>query len=176
MAAKKSEFLILNRRTGKALQASGTENGSAVVQAEIDNGEAQIWLAVETADGVKLLNKLSQKLLDVTTGGEDSGLPVQVWEDVNGASQVWKLAGRQYKKIINAASGKVLDIAGMCQETGAPAQIWEDIGGENQQWKLRDLAAETSKLKSVKKTVVKKPEKKTATKRKPVMGKAGKTL
>lgn len=162
MAVKNGEFLIVNRRTGKALQANGAENGFAVVQAEISGEAGQLWTAAETKEGVKLQNKLAKKLLDVITGGSESGLTAQVWEDVGGESQLWRFSGRKYKKLMHAASGKVLDISGMREEDGAPAQIWEDIGGENQQWELRDVGGEAPATKTVKKAAGK-----PAAKRKP---------
>lgn len=171
MAVKKEEaqeFLIVNRRTGMALQANGEENGFAVVQGEINDTPAQLWRTEEAQDGVKLVNKLAGKLLDVTTGGTENGLTAQVWEDVNGDSQVWKLSGRKYKKILNTASGKVLDIAGIREESGAQAQIWEDIGGENQQWELRKLTEEKPRAATVKKSSAKKPVRKPVPAKKPM--------
>lgn len=144
MAAAK-EFLIINRRTGKALQATGLDNGQAICQAEINRSDAQIWTSKETEGGVKLINKAASKVMDVVMGGKSDGSWIHIWDDVeNGnGSQVWKITGRTYKKIINLASGKALDIEGMLENDGAHAQIWEDLGGENQQWKLEPLAAKT---------------------------------
>ena len=49
MAGKKTaEFMIVNRRSGKALQATGLENGLVVEQAEPAKTEAQVWTSVET--------------------------------------------------------------------------------------------------------------------------------
>lgn len=172
MAAKKDdEFLIVNRRTGKALQATGLENGRPVSQAEITKSDAQIWCSADTEGGTKLMNKAASKVLDVMYGGNEDGTWAQTWEDVGGESQVWKLTGRVYKVITHAASGKVLDIENISDEDGAHAQLWEELGGENQQWKLVPLKEETvSVTKGVQKPAVKKaavkkqaPAKKSAT-------------
>ena len=139
MAGKKAaEFMIVNRRSRKALQATGLDNGLVVEQAEPVKSDAQLWTAVETGENVKLFNKASGKVLDVMKNGTANGTWAQTWEDVDGESQLWKLVtvSSTYKKIINVMSGKALDIVDMSDEDGAPAQIWEDVDGEGQQWKL----------------------------------------
>ena len=130
MAGKKAaEFMMINRRSGKALQATGLDNGLVVEQAEPVKSDAQLWSLVETGDTVKLFNKACGKVLDVMQGGAADGTWAQTWEDVNGESQLWQLVTvtATYKKLLNVASGKVLDIVDMSDEDGAPAQIWEDV-------------------------------------------------
>lgn len=139
MAAKKTaEFMIVNRRTGKALQAAGLENGQAVVQAAPTGEDAQLWAQVKETDCVKLVNKASGKVLDVVHGGVENGTWAQIWEDVGGGSQRWQAVKltATYKKLLNVQSGKVLDIVDMSEEDGALAQIWEDVDGVGQQWKF----------------------------------------
>ena len=92
MAGKKAtEFMIVNRRTGKALQATGLDNGLVVEQAEPAGTDAQTWTSVETEGGIKLFNKACGKVLDVMQGGAADGTWAQTWEDVNGESQLWQL-------------------------------------------------------------------------------------
>ncbi len=139
MAAKKTaEFMIVNRRSKKALQATGLENGLVVEQSVPTGSDAQLWTAVETDGIVKLVNKASGKVLDVMSEGTENGTWAQTWEDVGGGSQQWQFVKvtATYKKVLNIRSGKVLDIVDMSDEDGAPAQIWEDVDGAGQQWKL----------------------------------------
>ena len=69
MAVKKTgEFMIVNRRSKKALQATGLDNGLPVEQAAAAGTDAQLWTAVETVGGVKLFNKATGKVLDVMQG------------------------------------------------------------------------------------------------------------
>lgn len=166
MAVKKeSEILIVNRRSGKALQATGLDNGLAVKQADINKSDAQVWTMRKTDEGVKFVNKAAAKVLDVMSGGTENGTWAQTWEDVDGDTQFWTVTGTTYKKIVNRVSGKALDIMDMSDDEGAPAQIWEDVGGENQQWKFVPFAAKTTVTTTAKKTAVKKaPVKKAATK------------
>lgn len=147
---KLEEVLIINRRTGKALHCTGMDNGQVVVQSAPTGEDAQIWDPVRVEDGVKLINKASGKALDVVHGGTEAGTWAQTWEDVDGGSQVWKLAKvtATYRKIVNVQAGRVLDIVDMREDDGAPAQIWDDVDGGGQQWKLvppADFAAKGAK-------------------------------
>ena len=157
MAVKKTgEFMIVNRRSKKALQATGLDNGLPVEQAAAAGTDAQLWTAVETVGGVKLFNKATGKVLDVMQGGTENGTWAQTWEDVDGESQLWTIENvtATYKKLIHVKSGKALDIVDMSEEDGAPAQIWESVEGEGQQWKL--TAAQTEKKPAAKKAPAKK--------------------
>mgnify|MGYP000013623665 CR=1 FL=1 len=83
MAGKKTaEFMIVNRRSGKALQATGLDNGLVVEQREPVKADAQIWTSVEAEGGVKLFNKACGKVLDVMQGGTADGTwarPGKMW-------------------------------------------------------------------------------------------------
>ncbi len=142
--------MIVNRRTGKALQASGTEDGAVVVQAAPTGEDNQLWLQEKSGKAVKLVNKASGKVLDTINGGTEAGTWTQVWQDVDGESQKWQLVKvtATYKKIENIQAGKVLDIVDMREDDGAPVQIWDDVEGLGQQWKL--VAAEPAKEAAVK--------------------------
>lgn len=152
---KLTEVLIVNRRTGKALQCTGLDNGMAVVQSTPTGEDAQIWDPVRVDDGVKLINKASGKALDLVDGGTEDGTWAHTWEDVGCGSQVWKLAKitATYRKIVNVQAGKVLDIVDMREDDGAPIQIWGDVDGSGQQWKLvtpADFAAKGVKFRTPK--------------------------
>ena len=165
MAGKKTaEFMIVNRRSGKALQATGLDNGLVVEQAEPAKTDAQTWTFLETEGGVKFFNKACGKVLDVMANGTANGTWVQTWEDVDGESQLWKLVtvSPTYKKIVNVMADKALDIVDMSDEDGAPAQIWESVDGEGQQWKFVSTAP-----KAATKTVRKPAAKKAAAQEKP---------
>ena len=158
MAGKKTaEFMIVNRRSGKALQATGLDNGLVVEQREPVKADAQIWTSVEAEGGIKLFNKACGKVLDVMQGGTADGTWAQTWEDVGGESQLWQLVNvsSTYKKIVNVHSGKALDIVDMSDEDGAPAQIWESVDGEGQQWKFVSTAPKAA-TKTVRKPAAKK--------------------
>lgn len=133
-----AEFMIVNRRTGKALQVTGAENGQSVVQAAPTGEDAQLWTQSGTRGPVKLVNKLSGRALDVVQGGVENGTWAHVWDDVDTASQQWEIVKltATYKKLRNVQSGRMLDIVNMSEEDGALAQIWDDVDGTGQQWKF----------------------------------------
>lgn len=155
--AKQEEMMIVNRRTGKALQSTGPDDGQLVEQAAPNGSDAQLWTAVKEGKAVKLVNKASGKVLDVMHGGTEAGTWTQIWEDVGGDSQLWQWVKvtATYKKLMNVQSGKVLDIVDMREDDGAPTQIWDDVEGEGQQWKL---VAPTDGKVSVRKGAAKKAE------------------
>ena len=155
--ASKKEVMIVNRRSKKALQATGLDNGQVVEQAAATGADNQLWTIVEAEGGVKLFNKANGKVLDVMQGGTADGTWVQTWEDVGGESQLWTVENvtPTYKKLIHVLSGKALDIVDMSDEDGAPAQIWESVDGEGQQWKLVSSAPKAA-TKTVKKPAAKK--------------------
>ena len=155
--ASKKEVMIVNRRSKKALQATGLDNGQVVEQAAATGADNQLWTIVEAEGGVKLFNKANGKVLDVMQGGTADGTWAQTWEDVGGESQLWTVENvtPTYKKLIHVLSGKALDIVDMSDEDGAPAQIWESVDGEGQQWKLVSSAPKAA-TKHVKKPAAKK--------------------
>lgn len=158
MAAKKiKEVMIINRRTKKALQATGIDNGCVVEQAEPNGGAEQLWAVEKIDNTVKITNTKNGKVLDVMTEGVENGTWLQTWEDVGGESQRWVIADvtATYKKLVNVRSDKVVDIAEMSDDDGAPAQIWDDVNGVGQQWKLvaPEKVIKPAKTKSTTKTV-----------------------
>ena len=168
MPAKKIyDALIINRRSGKALQAKGAENGNLVEQSEINKDDSQIWTIINNSKGTKFVNKYSGKVLDVMYAGEDNGTRLQIWDDVDSVTPLWKMRGRTYKKILNAVSGRAADIADLSDESGACVQLWDDVDGENQQWKIVPLIADEP-VKPTPKALVKKPAAKKAATKKPV--------
>lgn len=139
MAIRKSkEVMIINRRSKKALQATGLDNGCVVEQAAPIGSDAQLWLVEKSGEAVKLTNKHNGKVLDVMAEGTCSGAWLQTWEDVGGGSQLWQIADvtATYKKLVNVRAQRVVDIVDMSDDNGAPAQLWDDVDGVGQQWKL----------------------------------------
>ena len=129
-------YLIVNKKSGKALSAeAGADNGGVVEQFSLTRENNQVWVAEETDKGTwKLVCKDSNKCLDVIDGGEVDGAWVHQWEYVGGETQQWKLVPVEdgYFKIVNAKSGKCLDVVELSEEDGAAIQIWEDVNGETQ--------------------------------------------
>lgn len=68
--------------------------------------------------------------------GTENGSRLQLWEDVNGDSQLWQTEETDAGcKLKSCKSGRCMD-AGMEAAAGAPIQLWDDVNGENQLWDL----------------------------------------
>ncbi len=137
------EVLIINRRTLKALEPQGMENGSPVIQSEPTKKEQQIWYLVKTKGGTRIMHKQTNKVLDLALGGTQNGTGIHIWEEAETPTQLWQLTGGSSRKIMNLAGKKVLDIAALSEQNGGFAQLWEDIGGKNQRWQLVPLEENT---------------------------------
>lgn len=146
-------FLLINRKSGKALQSKGLENGLTVEQSQINYSDSQLWSkSTISKNSFKIINKATDKVLDVMYSGTENGTWTQTWEDVNGPSQAWSFekASRGFRKILNLSSGKILDIHEISAYNGAVAQLWEDVNGENQEWKVVEYP--TAKKNTVRKS------------------------
>ena len=86
-------YLIVNRKTGKALTAeSKAENAGVVEQFFLTHEDNQLWMLEEAGKGTwKLVCKDSGKCLDVISGGDVDGAWVHQWDYVGGATQQWTL-------------------------------------------------------------------------------------
>ena len=87
---------------------------------------------------VRIINKLSGKVLDVSNLSTYNGASIQQWDYLKGANQEWCVVftdGDCYR-IMNRLSGKALDITGMSRDNGALAQQWDYFRSHNQHWQL----------------------------------------
>jgi len=125
------------RSTNKCLDATGTTNGSPVVQwdcwADVNRGFNQKWHVTTFKSGYSIVQpQHTDKCLDAT-GGEN-GSPVVQWDCWGGANQEWKRVevgdGAHY--FVNKQYGKCLDATG--SDNGSPVVLWDCWGGENQKW------------------------------------------
>ncbi|MBA2391201.1 MAG: alpha-L-fucosidase [Ktedonobacteraceae bacterium] len=91
---------------------------------------------------VKIVNRNSGLLLDVTGQGKATGVAIQQWQDYSPsvASSEWQLvdAGGGYFTIVNRNSNLVLDVSGGSTANGGSVIQWSSNGGTNQQWQLVD--------------------------------------
>jgi O-glycosyl hydrolase len=86
----------------------------------------------------KLLNRNSDKVLDVVSSSTADGGSVDQWTDNGGANQQWSLVAISggYYKLVNRNSGKVLEVSAFSTANGGTIDQWTDNGGTNQQWSL----------------------------------------
>ena len=89
---------------------------------------------------VKIVNRNSGLLLDVTGRSTTAGALIQQWQDVtpSSASSEWQLVAVSggYYKIVNRNSGMVLDVTSASKTEGVQLEQWTDTGGTNQQWQV----------------------------------------
>lgn len=88
----------------------------------------------------KIVNRNSNKLIDVNSNSTADGASIIQWSDHGGINQQWEIndLGNGYKKIISRSSGKLIEVKGWSTENGAKIDQWSDNGGTNQHWKFVD--------------------------------------
>lgn len=148
-------YLFINKNTAKALEVTGSENGSPIVQNEVNNTDAQLWYAVKISkDTYKLVSKSAGKVLDLAMAGTANGTHAHIWDDLDSVSQTFSIvnASRGFRKIVNVNAGKVLDIKDLSEENGATIQLWDDLSGDNQEWKMQEFPKVVKKATTKKKT------------------------
>ncbi|KAK7055449.1 ricin B lectin domain-containing protein [Favolaschia claudopus] len=73
--------------------------------------------------------------LDVTGGGPDNGVKLQVWTCSNGPNQQFNIVSST--TIQWAGNGKCLDLTGGQSDVGTPIQLWDcNPAGVNQKWEI----------------------------------------
>ena len=98
--SKKNVYTIVLHNTKKVLGAAdpSAENGCPVLLQDADNSVSQQWELISSETGCKLAHKASGRLLDVMQAGTENGSRLQLWEDVNGDSQLWDLVPVSVRK------------------------------------------------------------------------------
>ena len=128
-------YLITSKRSNKAIKV---DNGN-VIQSEKTNDLNERWVLEKVSlEFYKLVNKNTNKVLQVKDGSTFNGALVEEGDYLEGDNQLWYLEKDNdgYYKIKSKQSKKVLDIVGISAENGAKLQIWDDVNGDNQKWNL----------------------------------------
>ncbi len=97
-----------------------------------------------------LVNRRSNKLLNVKASSTASGADTEQRADGELASQQWRLvpAGGGFYKIQNRNSGLILGVAGGSTSDGAVIEQWTDGGWTSQHWQLVDAGGGFYKLRN----------------------------
>ena len=95
---------------------------------------------VDTSAWYELVNRNSDKALDVCGESTADGACVQQYARWGGQNQQWQFvdSGGGYYRLRARHSGKVLDVYEWSTANGAPIVQWSDHNGNNQQWRLED--------------------------------------
>jgi alpha-L-arabinofuranosidase len=139
---------IINRKSGKALSAAGTGNGSPVILFEFVNGLDQLWFIVDAGNGngpFKFENRHSGRLLSTLNGGSDNGTIIHVWEDLQTfQDQHWAIepAEAGFVKIANAVGGRVVSCRDGGTANNTTIHLWDYLGGyPDQDWSIEPVPA-----------------------------------
>ncbi|WP_075187774.1 RICIN domain-containing protein [Teredinibacter haidensis] len=118
-----------------------TTNESGLEQIRCGWGEMECGGGNASGTYYRLVNRNSNKDLDVNGGSTSDGASVLQWEWNGGNNQQWEIisVGGNYNKIKNRNSGKLLDVNGGSSSDGANVIQWPDNGSENQHWQLIDV-------------------------------------
>jgi hypothetical protein len=144
--------VIQSDASGLCVAASGTDNGSPVVQARCDfTSNAQRWTQIYLGGTYELLQNLASvstypyvpMCLDVTDGGSANGTKLQVWECTNTPGMSWRFVDAYHgdgayplnvhtkigPKCLDVPAGTVvegvqLQIYTCTTRTMNPAQLW----------------------------------------------------
>lgn len=99
------------------------------------------WAAVPMeGGGYKLMNRFSDKCLDIMGPSDENGTPVHQWNCFNTRSQIWRVpifrrGVVETRHIVNDYAGKCLDVPNWHVEDGQIIQIWSCNGANwNQEW------------------------------------------
>ena len=85
-------FKLTALNSGLALTASGNENGAPLTLQPWTNDAAQQWELLNIGGGYfSIRGKSSGKVLDVREFSKSNGGVVQLWQNLDGASQQWNL-------------------------------------------------------------------------------------
>ncbi len=90
-----------------------------------------------TRDGrYRLVNRKSNKVIDLVNGGTADGTDAIQWGWNNGTDQKWDLVhlGNGQYKLTGVASGKLLEVSGASTSNGAVVQIWPSNNNNCQKW------------------------------------------
>ncbi|MFG1914941.1 non-reducing end alpha-L-arabinofuranosidase family hydrolase [Micromonospora sp. NPDC048898] len=95
---------------------------------------------VDTSAWYVLINRNSNKALDVYNLATNDGARITQWTRNNGNQQQWQFvdSGGGYYRVKSRLSGKVLDVSGRSTANGGPIVQWSDNNGTNQQFRLAD--------------------------------------
>jgi hypothetical protein len=89
----------------------------------------------------RILNRNSDKSLDVNSGATTNGANIIQWEYSGQQNQQWDLVstGNGVFKVVNRNSNKALDVNGGSTAPGTATIQSDYTGGANQQWQITDI-------------------------------------
>jgi len=139
------KYKIVNKNSGKVLDAKDGVQASQLVQWTDNGSESQKWYLVDVgSDYKKIVSATSTYVLDVSDGSSEDGAAIIQWYSNGGYNQHWQFIdiGDGYYKVKNRSSGKLLDIKKWSTDDGGILQQWSDVDSTNQHWKFVPVSDE----------------------------------
>jgi hypothetical protein len=98
-----------------------------------------------------IVSRLSNKVIDLVSGGTADGTDAVQWSWNGGDSQKWNIVhlGNGQYKLTGVASGKLLEITNASTANGALVQIWPSNNHNCQKWTITPAGDGTFKLLNV---------------------------
>ncbi|HEY3000909.1 MAG TPA: RICIN domain-containing protein, partial [Kribbellaceae bacterium] len=151
-------YELVNVNSGKALSVlpdstpdDGIDqdrlDGAKIIQSTGEQRLTQQWQLVGTGDGYyRLLNKKSDKALDVPAFSTADGTVLDQWSDGNGTNQQFELriSADGAFRLLSRNSGKAVSVKSSSTSDGADVVQSTDADGAGQQWRLVPAKASTS--------------------------------
>lgn len=126
---------------GKDLTVNNPSGLARLQYAWNDTVLTQPYGTFNTGTYYKVINKNSNKSLDVNGGSTSDGGNIIQWDYWGGNNQQWSLSASSnsgYFSITNHNSNKVLDVNEQATNAGAGIVQWSYSGGASQQWQVVD--------------------------------------
>lgn len=128
------EYYLVNRATGKYMQASGSGNGDAITLENSNSTNAQKFFVYQEASGqYVLMSYISEKLVDIDQISLKAGAEAQIWEDQNSDNQRFYIVPAQdngYVHLRSVHSGMDLMAEGSMVIQNSPSN------SQDSQWEL----------------------------------------
>ena len=120
----------------------GKDMQGQVITWDLHKGDNQQWARVVRGDHIALVNRATQKVLDVNGESTEQGTLAIIWDEKKpepSLNQLWKeetviVDGAQFLRYRSALTGFVLDAKGAGYADGTPAILWPENGQLNQCW------------------------------------------
>ncbi|MFJ9721625.1 alpha-L-fucosidase [Streptomyces sp. NPDC101209] len=134
-------YRLVARHSGKVadVAASGSADGTDVLQWTWHGGSNQKWTLVPTGDGYFTIRGVgSGKLLEVAGLSRADGGNVGIWSDANAPQQHWAVTplGDGYHLLVNRFSGLSLNVSGGSTADGADIGQWTYNAAAQEQWQI----------------------------------------
>jgi hypothetical protein len=131
-------YRVIARHSGKALNATGTGDGSNVNQFTYNGGNNQRWTLTHLGGNVyRIAGVASGRALETASTSTANGVNVDIRAYTGAANQRWTISatsGGYYRLTPVSSSGSALDVNGVSTADGANVFQWNWNGGNNQQW------------------------------------------